>query len=213
MDSDQDVPGHWVVDGVPRAAAQTDVGDELVASGIDYGVRSAMLIGDENLVLLRCVGQAIGIGHGTGGPDDLERFGIDGRNLVVAGHGRIDAMKLGSDGDAMYTFEAVEIGDHVPRCSVEDHKLVGVHVRDIKTASRWIEGLVVEADSWPGMGTSATMVKTLSAARELCWATSDPIPSKSADVERWKSFIRVFPAMNGIALRSAKEIRLLQSIS
>jgi hypothetical protein len=64
---------------------------------------------------------------------------------MIPGHGRIEAVNFGRNGYAMHPFEAIEIGDDLPLRGVEDHELVGVHVRYIEPSARWIEGPVVES--------------------------------------------------------------------
>jgi hypothetical protein len=68
-----------------------------------------MLIGDKDLILLWCIGEAIGVGDRSGSTHNLECFRIDRRNLVISGRRRKEPMDFGCDGYAVHTFEAVEI--------------------------------------------------------------------------------------------------------
>ncbi len=150
MYGDQNVLRERIVDGISCAAAQRDIGDELIASRVDDRIDPAMLIGDEDLVLLWGVGEAIGIGDRSGCSHNLQCFCIDGRNLVISGHRRIEPMDFGRNGHAVHTSEAVEISDNLPLRRVEDNKLIGVHVSDVETAARRIEGLIIKPNGRAG---------------------------------------------------------------
>jgi hypothetical protein len=45
----------------------------------------------------------------------------------------------------MHAREAVEIVNNLPLRCVENHELIGVHMRDVQPTARWIEGLIVES--------------------------------------------------------------------
>jgi hypothetical protein len=59
-------------------------------------------------------------------------------------------MNSGCDNDAMHTRKAIQICNHSPLRRIENDQLIGVHVRDVQTPTRWIETLVVEANRRPG---------------------------------------------------------------
>ena len=144
------MPRDRIVDGVSGTAAQRNIGDELIASRVDDRIDPAMLIGDEDLVLLWGIGEAIGVGDRSSSSHDLECFRIDHSNLVISGRRRKEPMDFGCGGYAMHAFKAVEISENLSLRCVEDNKLISVHVSDVETTARLIEGLIVEASGWTG---------------------------------------------------------------
>ena len=54
--------------------------------------------------------------------------------------------------DAVNAFETTKVGNYFPACNVEDHHMVGIHVRDIQSTAGCIEILIVKADCRPWQG-------------------------------------------------------------
>jgi hypothetical protein len=52
----------------------------------------------------------------------------------------------------MYSTKAVEVRHDFSFLGIEDDKLVGVHVGDVKTPLRGVEALIVETDGWTRHG-------------------------------------------------------------
>ena len=71
---------------------------------------------------------------------------IDHGHLVVTSHRSVDPSNFGNCNDAVYSTEPVEVGDDLTLSYIEDHELIGVHVRYVKPAMFHIEALIVEAD-------------------------------------------------------------------
>lgn len=152
VDSDEDVAGAGVVDGVAGSAAEGNFGDEAVGAGVDDGVYRAVLVGDEEAVGGGCVGDAVGVMDGTGAAGDLEGAGIDGEDLVNSGGGGVDAMELRDDEDAMDAGEAGQVGNNFTGAHIEDDEVIGAHVREVEQAGGGVEGLIVEAEGRTGHG-------------------------------------------------------------
>uniref|UniRef100_E6PY30 Uncharacterized protein n=1 Tax=mine drainage metagenome TaxID=410659 RepID=E6PY30_9ZZZZ len=150
VDGDEDAAGGGIVDGVARAAAERDVGDERVGCAINDRIYAAVFIGDEDLVLKWRVGDAVGVGDGSSLADDLERVCVDGDELVVAGGRGVDAVCAGDGEDAVNAAKAAEIGEYRAGGEVEDDEVIIVHVGDVEATVGGVEALVIEADGGSG---------------------------------------------------------------
>src|ERR1700753_216089 len=61
MDPNQHMTRDRIIGGVARTAAQRNIREQLIGGSIDDRFHATVLIGDEHLVLLWSVGQAIGV--------------------------------------------------------------------------------------------------------------------------------------------------------
>jgi hypothetical protein len=141
-----------IVDGVSRSAAERNFGNEVVAGCVDDGVDAPVFIGDKDFLFRGSVCQAIGIVDWAGGADDPERLSIDSGDLMVSGDRCVESMDLGRGDHSMHAWKAVEISDDLTRWSIENDKLVGIHVSDIQATARGIERLIIESNCGAGQG-------------------------------------------------------------
>jgi len=73
---------------------------------------------------------------------------IDHRDLMIAGDGGKNLPQFRNCEHAVHTTKTIQIGDDSTVFGIEDHQLIGVHVRDIQAAGRNIEALIIEANRW-----------------------------------------------------------------
>ena len=145
----QNLPGHRIVHRISRATAQSNLCDQLVALRIDHRIHTAVLIRDEDFVLLRRVSESIGIDDGTGLTHNLQRLRIHRHDLMRPGPRRIHTMDRARHSHAVNPWKPVKICYDLPVGCIEDHQLICIHVRDVQPSARWIKALVVETDRWP----------------------------------------------------------------
>ena len=127
---DEDATGAGVVLDVARLAAELDGRDPL-AAGIDDGLDTTALVGDEHVPLDRVVGETVRIAARRGAREHLAGAGVDRTGLVVVGGRGEDATELRHRDHAMDAGGG-EPADHAPALQVEDEQLVRVHVRDVE---------------------------------------------------------------------------------
>lgn len=152
VNRDQDVAGIWVIHSIACATAEGDGGDERVGGCVDYGVSIAMLIGDEDALGARSVGDTVGISDRASFGEGPQGIHLDDGEFVFAGGGSENAIDFRYGPDTMDVGEAREISDHLALNCVEHHKVVRVHVRDIEAMVGDIKALVVKADGGVGEG-------------------------------------------------------------
>src|SRR5690349_2579761 len=111
--------------------------------------------------------EAIRIVDRPHGCDCLQSGHIDHGHLVVTSHRSVDSSNFGNCNDAVYSTEPVEVGDDLTFSYIEDHELIGVHVRYVKPAMLHIEALIVEADCGSRHGNTCDCREHLITRR--CW--------------------------------------------
>ena len=145
LDIDEDASRAGVVLHVAGLSTERD-GRDPMSAGVDHGLDSARLVGDEDVTLDGIDGEPVGIGACGSAGQDSPRAGIDGHDLARVGCRREDPPERGYRDDAVDTGGRDRLDDRA-RADVEGEQLARIHVRDPELVRARIETRVVESDT------------------------------------------------------------------